>query len=342
VVVKAVCLLIGYCFGCFLTADVVTKRTIGTSVFDIGSHNPGMANVAAELGLKPAALTLLGDVLKTMVACWGCWLVFGHAASANRVLILYAGLGVTLGHNLPFWHGFSGGKGVATTCAAIFCFNPLWGLIACIVGLVVSVASGYLPFGAISIPLVFLISTAALNGPEPTVLVALLTLMMVWRHWRPMLNAIDGVEPKVNFREVVSRARASLNTRDDEKRARKTTRTKARNTKTQGTTKRPTTSRAKGSGRAKQRGAGSTKAASRPPASSRQSKTNSLATRQKSPSQKRRSAASTSKTRPTATGVSRTTSMQGHAAQDARRKPSRRPRQRPDGTDEHTARRKSS
>lgn len=208
-VVKALCLAIGYFFGCFLTAEFVAKRTAGVSSFDIGSHNPGMANIAAELGFKPAALTLLGDILKTMVACWGCWLLFGHASAANRVLILYAGLGVTIGHNLPFWTGFRGGKGVATTCVTIFCFNPLWGLICCIIGLVISVVSGYLPFGAISIPLSFLIPTAVADGTESTVIVVLLSAMMLWRHWTPLVNAIDGVEPKVNFKKVIANLRDS-------------------------------------------------------------------------------------------------------------------------------------
>ena len=42
-------LLIGYAFGCFLTADVVCRRLAGKPVFQVGVGNPGMANVGHEL-----------------------------------------------------------------------------------------------------------------------------------------------------------------------------------------------------------------------------------------------------------------------------------------------------
>ena len=175
-------------------------KATGKSAFDIGSHNPGMANIASEIGIKAAAITLLGDIAKTMLACWLCWFLF---KDTGRVVILYAGCGVTLGHNFPFWTRFRGGKGVATTCTAIFCFDPLWGVLACIVGLVVSVATGYLPFGAIAIPVSFLFPTAILYGLEPTLLVVFLSAMMLYRHWTPMCNAIAGTEPKIDFKGLV-------------------------------------------------------------------------------------------------------------------------------------------
>lgn len=194
--VKPLCVVIGYACGCFLTADIVARKVIGKSAFDIGSCNPGMANVASQAGVGPAAVVLLGDIAKTMLACWLCWFLF---MDSGRVVILYAGCGVTIGHNFPFWTRFRGGKGVATTCTAIFCFDPLWGLLACIVGLIVSAASKYLPYGAIAIPVSFLIPTYPLYGLEATLLVLFLSLMMLSRHWRPMRNAMAGNEPQVDL-----------------------------------------------------------------------------------------------------------------------------------------------
>ncbi len=63
----ATCLLLGYAFGMILTADIVVRKLYKVSVFDIGSKNPGLANVAIEYGVKPALLVLVGDALKVII-----------------------------------------------------------------------------------------------------------------------------------------------------------------------------------------------------------------------------------------------------------------------------------
>ena len=67
------CLAAGYLFGCFLTAEVVARCTAGESAREIGSGNPGMANIMTHLGKRAGLLVLAGDVLKTAAACWFCW-----------------------------------------------------------------------------------------------------------------------------------------------------------------------------------------------------------------------------------------------------------------------------
>ncbi len=61
-------LLIGYLCGCFLTADVVARAFAHKSVFQIGTGNPGMANVMARVGKKAGFLVLAGDIIKTLLA----------------------------------------------------------------------------------------------------------------------------------------------------------------------------------------------------------------------------------------------------------------------------------
>ena len=69
---RGLCLLAGYLFGGFLTAEVVARCTAGVSARDIGTGNPGMANIATHLGKKAGLLVLAGDVIKTAAACWFC------------------------------------------------------------------------------------------------------------------------------------------------------------------------------------------------------------------------------------------------------------------------------
>ena len=50
------CILTGYLCGSFLTAELVAQERIGKSAFEIGTGNPGMANLAEQGGVGCALL----------------------------------------------------------------------------------------------------------------------------------------------------------------------------------------------------------------------------------------------------------------------------------------------
>ena len=128
---RGLCLLAGYLFGGFLTAEVVARCTAGVSARDIGTGNPGMANIATHLGKKAGLLVLAGDVIKTAVACWFCHQL---APELGLTALLYGGLGAVLGHNWPIWYKGRGGKGVAVTCAWLMLYLPVTGVLCCLAG----------------------------------------------------------------------------------------------------------------------------------------------------------------------------------------------------------------
>ncbi len=187
-----------------LTADFVAKRRCGKWAREIGSKNPGMANIGSLFGTKAALEVLGGDILKTIVAVVVSYLLFPE----NWPLVaLWAGLGVTLGHNFPFWTKFHGGKGVTTTCSAIILFDPIWGIICSIAGFAVVAFTKQLCFGAFAIPLLFIIPTVILHGPEATIIVVALTVLMAIKHGKPMINAIHGTEPQTDVLAKVRKSR---------------------------------------------------------------------------------------------------------------------------------------
>ncbi len=109
----------GYLIGTFPTADLVARRVSGGRV-DLrtaGSGNPGGANAAKVLG-KSAGYTIMGvDIAKGAAAC----VVGGMVAGPIGTHI--AGTASVVGHCLPVWNGFRGGKGVAASigqCLATF------------------------------------------------------------------------------------------------------------------------------------------------------------------------------------------------------------------------------
>ncbi len=101
---------------------VLVVRARGLDIYDLGSGNPGTANVARNLGWKAAVPVLIGDVLKGVAAAGvGLWV-------GTPALALAASLAAVLGHCFPIWHRFKGGKGVATAGGAIIVVAPMLGV----------------------------------------------------------------------------------------------------------------------------------------------------------------------------------------------------------------------
>ncbi|MFQ5472063.1 MAG: glycerol-3-phosphate acyltransferase [Dehalococcoidia bacterium] len=114
--------ILGYLIGTFPTADLVSRRLAkrnGTKadLRDEGTGNPGALNAAKTLGARWGAVVLGGDVLKAA----GSSLLGRRLAGDDGAYA--AGTGVVVGHCLPVWNGFRGGKGVAASAGtAAVCF----------------------------------------------------------------------------------------------------------------------------------------------------------------------------------------------------------------------------
>ena len=189
-----ICTVIGYLCGCFLTAELAARLAEGKSASEIGSGNPGMANIMANLGKKAGFFVLAGDVGKTLIAFGVSWLLAG--GQLGRETFLWAGLGVVLGHNFPFWKKFRGGKGVAVTCTWLIFFMPVWGTVSCIAGGAVVLATGYLPLGAVLIPLLGTCFAFFSQGIMAGIFFLLSFLLMLSRHYRGLLRIVRGTEER--------------------------------------------------------------------------------------------------------------------------------------------------
>ena len=111
---RIICIAIGYLFGCFQTAYLITRHKISQDIRDFGTGNMGTANVTQTLGPKAGLITLLADVLKSVCRLLPLRPDF-FPAQPDELVVVYAGAGVALGHDFPFWLKFKGGKGVAVT-----------------------------------------------------------------------------------------------------------------------------------------------------------------------------------------------------------------------------------
>ena len=152
---KLLSIMIGYLFGCVLTAEIVAHAVVGKKASELGeTGNPGMANIMASLGFLPGIITLAGDLGKCIAAALISYELFHDS---GWIVTLYAGLGCTLGHDFPFWRRFRGGKGVATTSMGIGLYSFLPGLIANIIGMIIVFLTKYLCIGGPAIPFFFML-----------------------------------------------------------------------------------------------------------------------------------------------------------------------------------------
>lgn len=187
------CIALGYLLGSFLTAELVSRRAAGKPCAEIGSGNPGMANIMAQLGFGAGAAVLAGDAAKTVLAVGLSGWLWGGAL--GHLALLYGGFGAALGHDFPAWRRFRGGKSVAVTVSALILFSPLWGTLAAVAGMLVVFFTGWLPLGAVLIPLLFVPAAFAVYGAEAGMLAAALALLMLALHRDGLARVLAGREP---------------------------------------------------------------------------------------------------------------------------------------------------
>ena len=120
---RIICLAVGYVCGLFQTSYIIGKMH-KTDIREHGSGNAGTTNALRTFGRKAGALTLLGDLLKCVIAVLLARLIFGRTESDILPLLsVYAAAGCILGHNFPAYLNFRGGKGVAVSVGFVLAFD---------------------------------------------------------------------------------------------------------------------------------------------------------------------------------------------------------------------------
>ncbi len=107
--------VLGYLFGSINSAILVGRLLKHKDIRDFGSGNAGLTNTLRCFGKGCAALTLIGDLGKGVVAVLLSRLL-AHlflGAEADVIFVGYiAGVFAIIGHVFPLYYGFKGGKGV--------------------------------------------------------------------------------------------------------------------------------------------------------------------------------------------------------------------------------------
>ena len=119
--------LAAYLLGSISFAVVVSRLMGLPDPHSYGSKNPGATNVLRSGSKLAAVLTLVGDTGKGVLAVFLAAQFTGEDPAIGYDAPI-AGAMALLGHLYPVFHGFLGGKGVATAAGVLLALNPWLGL----------------------------------------------------------------------------------------------------------------------------------------------------------------------------------------------------------------------
>ena len=118
--------VIAYLIGSISFGVIFTKKMAGFDVREKGSKGAGATNVLRNAGKKIAALTLICDILKGIVAVLIAVLLGNIIKDIDAsLLVQISGIAVVIGHTFPIFFGFKGGKGVATSLGILLLIMAL-------------------------------------------------------------------------------------------------------------------------------------------------------------------------------------------------------------------------
>jgi glycerol-3-phosphate acyltransferase PlsY len=174
---------------------VVTSRLLGLpDPHSYGSGNPGATNVLRTGNKVAAALTLAGDGTKGWLAVFLAQ-TLGPSFGVADWTVPAVALAVFIGHLFPVFHGFAGGKGVATAAGIVFALY--WPLGLALGALWMIMALGF------KISSLAALTTAALapvgaffafgNALTAWAMVPI-SLLLFWRHRSNIRQLLEGKE----------------------------------------------------------------------------------------------------------------------------------------------------
>lgn len=159
---RIICLIVGYVFGLFQTGYLVGKLH-HIDIRQQGSGNAGTTNALRVMGWKAGALTFAGDVLKCVMAVALMRFVFRETVCVP-LLGMYTAVGVTLGHNFPFYMKFKGGKGIAVLAGLVVSTGLLMVPIPLAAFLVAVLLTRYVSLGSLLASTTFFLEVVLFGG----------------------------------------------------------------------------------------------------------------------------------------------------------------------------------
>ncbi|MBQ8005947.1 MAG: glycerol-3-phosphate 1-O-acyltransferase PlsY [Clostridia bacterium] len=201
------CIIIPYLIGSFNFAVIISKSRYGEDIRTKGSGNGGTTNMQRTYGNRAAVFTMVGDMLKAVVAVTvGCALMGlvegGYMAAFFCVL----------GHMFPLYYRFKGGKGVATSAAAMLMLNPVVFFVILFVFVFIVFSTKYVSLGSVMAALLYPVILHRINTitvewykangimwGSDVIFAFLMAMMVVFMHRSNIKRLMNHTESKLSI-----------------------------------------------------------------------------------------------------------------------------------------------
>lgn len=205
--------IIAYLIGSINFSILISKKKAGFDIREKGSGNAGTTNMLRTLGKGAAAITLILDILKGVIAI-GVSILYGTILYKiwtigldYALLVQISGIFVILGHTYPIYFGFKGGKGVATALGILLVTNWHIGLICLVFAIVLIVITRMVSVGALGAAILFPVLTlfsyeSSFIEPGNYIIFSILVAIIVcFNHRTNIKRLMNGTENKISFKK---------------------------------------------------------------------------------------------------------------------------------------------
>ena len=201
--------IIAYLIGSINFSVIISKKMAGFDVREKGSGNAGTTNMLRSVGKKGAAITLICDILKGVVAILiAMFIGWAFKVENQSLLVQIAGIAVVIGHTFPIFFGFKGGKGVATSLGILIMTNWQIGLICLVFGIVLIALTRMVSLGSCTAAVLFPVLTLFISenyivsqGSGYFVYSVILAIIVLFNHRSNIKRIFNGTENKISFKK---------------------------------------------------------------------------------------------------------------------------------------------
>lgn len=200
--------VIAYLIGSINFSVILSKKMAGFDVREKGSGNAGTTNMLRSVGKKAAAITLICDILKGVIAILIAILMGKFISGANgAVLVQVAGIAVIVGHTFPIFFKFKGGKGVATSLGVLIMSNWQIGLICLVFAIILIALTQMVSVGSIAAAILYPVLTLFIpqNYIVPgnyLIYSIILAVIIVFNHRENVKRLLKGTENRISFKNT--------------------------------------------------------------------------------------------------------------------------------------------
>ena len=190
-----------YLIGSVSFAVVVSKVMRLPDPHSYGSGNPGATNVLRTGNKLAAVLTLIGDAAKGYVAVITAKLLIG--VEIDSWVLPAVAAAAFAGHLFPVFHGFKGGKGVATALGILLAIDWVLGLTTLSTWLIVAVFLRYSSLAALVSAVFAPVYFMFLFGVQPmAIAIAVMSALLIWRHKGNIQKLLRGEEARIGSKSA--------------------------------------------------------------------------------------------------------------------------------------------